>query len=963
MRLFTKILSRPAPCFHQVRTGASIPRGQRVKRRDQNSSSYLPAAAVSRPDPQLISASSQAVPVGVADDDLEIVFVDVPAGGSPGEAGAATSGSTAAAAALQVQLNRATSAGRVREIVDENMALMDSLHMASALHRLAKFAGRGRRGPPGGDATVDALIDQFGVSGTLDQLNPQALTCAIWALARLGIAPSWLPRLLDLVAVAAPNFSGHQLATSLHALGRLEGVGPSHESQQRLLEALHQELRRRQRSLGPGGTSALDTVLITDSLARLQVRDNELFATLATALRFHLRDGELGIREIRHIVTSFATMGFVDAPLTIDICENLSVRIEGCEVNDLAALAFALARVGGASGEAHVRFFEVLAPEIIKRQGLGLIRGREAASLLYSFSQAGIVQPLLIESLADAVQQKPDGLNGQDLALMVPCLGIAVHSRPELMDMLADRALRCAKVLSPRQLARLVVGFGEAGTPNPKLWEVFGREALARAAHFSVPDILRVLAGFDAAGTARPELLRTFWKLVAQKSTKYLAEESLLLLHLWPRVEGSVRRQLPDVGAELQKNLRNRLERSHITGWKAPPEFAADLLEWLPGTRSLQPSGRMDLKLLDAALRQLPSQVSKAPPDVWERLMTAITEVDGELLVRARVEAQQQPMFRHALNERLERFSASSVSASPGFDVDAAASMSFRCAALGFDGTPIRKLLQNILRKCREDLQNDASRLNMSSIAKVCWSCSELRAHKHDTLTLIEQFSSTSTGQPVDVIRLAWSSLVLGGSEETPPLLLNNISEVAGPSLLEQLTPSDIRPAQQLAWHMQCHHGGGAGGQWGKALLGKGPGVHVSTSVEQELSSLLQHIRVPHVVASPVAMPGGIYRIPIWFPQPGAVLDVDVQGDRLASGELGGAAHLRRKQLKDAGLQVIVFDPSSLSRASRTKRLKVIAAAVSRTCPEAADWLAVSEAAHQVADSEARFQEEPGPDA
>jgi len=108
---------------------------------------------------------------------------------------------------------------------------------------------------------------------------------------------------------------------------------------------------------------------------------------------------------------------------------------------------------------------------------------------------------------------------------------------------------------------------------------------------------------------------------------------------------------------------------------------------------------------------------------------------------------------------------------------------------------------------------------------------------------------------------------------------------------------------------------------------------------------MLQHMRVPHVVASAAAVPGSIYRVPIWFPEPKAVLDVDVQGDRLASGILGGAAELRRSQLRAAGLQVISFESSTLSRSSRPQRLQSLATMLSELCPEASAWLSSSEAA------------------
>ncbi|CAE8688155.1 unnamed protein product, partial [Polarella glacialis] len=133
---------------------------------------------------------------------------------------------------------------------------------------------------------------------------------------------------------------------------------------------------------------------------------------------------------------------------------------------------------------------------------------------------------------------------------------------------------------------------------------------------------------------------------------------------------------------------------------------------------------------------------------------------------------------------------------------------------------------------------------------------------------------------------------------------------------------------QQLAWHSQQNLGQDAGGEWSEEVLAVGPqaprsaggisekqkgsggaqkGMPPQTEAEKLLSGLLQHMRVPHVLASPSAMAGGIYRVPVWFPDPKAVLELEVSGDRLTSGGLGGAAELRRRQLRAAGLKVHSF--------------------------------------------------------
>ncbi|CAE8703703.1 unnamed protein product, partial [Polarella glacialis] len=240
-----------------------------------------------------------------------------------------------------------------------------------------------------------ALLDRLGSPGALEGLSSQGRCCLLWAVARLSASPPWLLKLMQLCADSAPSFSGHQLATALHALARLDaaraGLSAAREPQT-LLEALHQELRRRQKSLGPGATSAMDTVLMADALAKLQVRDDALFASLATALRSFLTGGELGIREVRHASAAFSSLGFVDARLASAICVWLAPRTASCSSNDLAALAFALAR-SGAAGGTHEKLFEALGPEVLSRVKRGELGARDAASLIFSFWQAGALPP------------------------------------------------------------------------------------------------------------------------------------------------------------------------------------------------------------------------------------------------------------------------------------------------------------------------------------------------------------------------------------------------------------------------------------------------------------------------------------------------------------------------------------------------------------------------------------------
>ncbi|CAE7819908.1 unnamed protein product [Symbiodinium necroappetens] len=328
--------------------------------------------------------------------------------------------------------------------------------------------------------------------------------------------------------------------------------------------------------------------------------------------------------------------------------------------------------------------------------------------------------------------------------------------RSELVTLSEDRATQLAPMLSPRQLARLAVGFGE-GKARSVHWTVmadfrivrflrwaFGKLALAiglgiwitlgnshaltRASAFSAPDVLRVLAGFDAANVQHPGFLKTFWALAAEKQAKYLVEELLALLQLWPRLPPALRvAELPD---SLMKHLRGRLEKgSRGVGWYAPAELATELIEWLPASRALTDRG-MDGRLVRASMAQLPRQLQSAPPALRERLLAALTLRDEDILTKARSEAQQSEALQRALAKVAQELI-------PAVRQPAvrklAADTAFGCAALGFDGPALRDLLGVLL----EDMD-----IEVGPAARICWACAEVGVHASAARALLSRLAA-----------------------------------------------------------------------------------------------------------------------------------------------------------------------------------------------------------------------------
>eukprot|EP00435_Cladocopium_sp_Y103_P015393 s41_g3.t1 len=343
---------------------------------------------------------------------------------------------------------------------------LDALHVATALHRLARLGGRGLAA----SAAVAALLKRLedGADGAA-----QAQVSLLWAAARLTLGGPWLSRLTKALEVS--DLSG--------------APGDA---------ALHRELQRRQKALGPGGTSALDTILLADALAKLQIRDEPLFSSLAAALLKHLELKQLGVRELRHAASAFGQMGFVDKQLMAKMMAWLQTRLDDCSSNDLSALAFSFSRCVPAvpSGRA---FFAALPPQLTGRLQRGEVLPQEAAVFLVSFSQAHLLDEHVesLMRLAPLIEKSPNTLNGHWMALLVP--SISHFAKASLMEVLANRSSQLSATLSPRQLARLAIGFGQGQLQSPKLWQSLTKEAMSKSGSFSAPDTLRLLAGLDAA--------------------------------------------------------------------------------------------------------------------------------------------------------------------------------------------------------------------------------------------------------------------------------------------------------------------------------------------------------------------------------------------------------------------------------------------------------------------------------
>lgn len=447
----------------------------------------------------------------------------------------------------------------------------------------------------------------------------------------------------------------------------------------------------------------------------------------------------------------------------------------------------------------------------------------------------------------------------------------------------------------------------------------------------------------------------------------------MALLQLWQRLDSSVQRERPELSTRMLTNIGERLEWGNRGGWQAPPEFATELFEWLPRTRDLNVDGQLDSRLLRGALAQLPHQLELATPEVWPRLLTAICASDGEILARSRTELQRKDALRRAFEERI---ALPGIGSQTPYDLHTSAAMAFRCAALGLDGSAIKELLRSLLVRVAEDFTKvDASTRRDSTntvlAGQLCWACAEVRAHADDALQLASRVALTATESGEDSnfdgkdttatsnlswLRLAWASLALGGDNADVGKLASLAASGGGDAVVQALTAADVRPARQLAWHIRSQFDAvapDASVRWTEAVLAEESWGSYDAAVGRRLSELLQHMRVPHVASSPLVLPGGIYRIPAWFPQPGAVLDVDARGDLLASGATSGAADLRRRQLQSRGIRVLSIDAGILkssgspkdgsAQAARQQGLRAVAETVAEVCPEARAWLRSSE--------------------
>jgi hypothetical protein len=167
-------------------------------------------------------------------DDFDFVFEDFPFV----PVARSTAGSWAAF--LQSRLSGARTLGHLMEVIAEHQDEMDPMHVSTALHRLARHISRNKREAAmfARDPLKASLLNKLNGAGAVEQLSAQSSCCALWAVARLQMAPPWLPRLMQVCADAASSFSSHQLATALHALAKFAGQGINQSSMMARIGAL-----------------------------------------------------------------------------------------------------------------------------------------------------------------------------------------------------------------------------------------------------------------------------------------------------------------------------------------------------------------------------------------------------------------------------------------------------------------------------------------------------------------------------------------------------------------------------------------------------------------------------------------------------------------------------------------------------------------------------------------------------
>eukprot|EP00928_Gymnodinium_smaydae_P018287 TRINITY_DN16969_c0_g1_i4.p1 TRINITY_DN16969_c0_g1~~TRINITY_DN16969_c0_g1_i4.p1 ORF type:complete len:1111 (-),score=278.40 TRINITY_DN16969_c0_g1_i4:165-3431(-) len=824
--------------------------------------------------------------------------------------------------AMQQDLLAARSTGRLLALCTEGeVQSMDAVNLATAVHRLAKLSAGDERTSAVANVRFDALLGAL--ETRLEELRPQGLANVLWALVRLEASPSWLPRLLSLCHERRGQFSVRDLSAALACLARAPALHACDEADT-LKEGAVLELRKR---IGEVSTPT-DLVCVGAALARLEVRDEAIFAGIAERAQLVLHEFEPA--DITTLVWAFASLQLLHGGLFDRVRAVLEHQIERCGTRELVQTSWAFSRVR----RADARLLSGTFAPAIRAKLLEFEGPRDLCTVAWAFSNATVVDKALLNDVAHALSAKVKQMNAHDVSSIVVALSSIEYNHRRLFKALQKHTRTIIHSFSPLQLARTTYGFGLAGVEDESLFRLLCQQVVRKRHLLHARNIVEVLVGLAEAEYLPPKEVAELLGDDVGAIVPYLgAKDVVHALHALSRMEPasrSGRGRSSGPGATIEAaigRLLGELQERAQGRFKLDAAAAADLLEVLPAL------GRRDDVLVGAICRQLPRFLllrgaSSCEDAEFLRLWGALAELSGGERGVVKEHLHRHGRLREPLEARLAGAAASFGLGGAGAgsgdegeqDLRAGALLAYACARLGYDGPAASELLLSLL-VALDSVTSPRARLEALEepwMSPLLWALAELGVEDARADALLQDFLKVHVeGAPTEgaaavrelggnaLLHLAWCCAV---RQVSPPQALVAQLSAAFPAGTQRREAS-VKQAGAVENEDQEPMLRAVGLAFGDApapLQGHSgrrspqrPGAASRPVVEALLSEALIRLRVPHEAPYTVA---ATHCLAIGFPQRQLVLDL------LGPADLGtstkrplGATRLRAAQLEELG--------------------------------------------------------------
>uniref|UniRef100_A0A0G4IFM4 RNA-editing substrate-binding complex 6 protein domain-containing protein n=1 Tax=Chromera velia CCMP2878 TaxID=1169474 RepID=A0A0G4IFM4_9ALVE len=906
---------------------------------------------------------------------------------SPGGPPEAWLNASPAEVLVHQELLKARDSSSVLVAVGTNLLQLNHLSVATAMHRLGRTAGAVNRLQVIQDNRFRDLLSR--TDRLLPEMSVVGLSNVLWALVKLQFSPVWLPRLISELheKIKSPDCRSHHLSTVLYALSRMPFASKE-------AEALRDETVGAVKARVLEFSEALDLTCVVGALAKLEVRDPELFSLLArqaTSL-----GNELDMGELASISWAFARLAFTDRKLFEFTRKALVRRASECSPKDVVQLAWSMARLKEADEEV---FKYTITPLV--RASIGEFEVRDLSTVAWAYSHAGIRDSDLFGDIGAALLPRVREFTPHDIATVSLAFADSRTPHKGILSALKRRAIELAHTFSPLQLAKSVYGFGVSGITDAKLFHALCDQILERRAAVRPENAVQILAGLQEIEYLEHPVVPVLLEMCRERLHSIFAEDCVQLLWVLSKIDEMKRPR--DLAELLISQIIQRLRT-----WRCfEASNVADLFEALHDLRI------DDQNIVQEVCQKLAPIIRAAPKTDFLRVLGAIACMNGDDRLLVRVHLHRRPKLQMALMEKLRQL------AGLHSDLQSLSVLAYACARVGFEDEATSRIHDAI----RDKMTSGSEKPSVATLCYLLWTFTELNVTQDWTKSLLRSFleerysrskeEGEGTGRqrhrgevlhdgegivevdaeddtlarrllPGDteggnlLMRVAWACVVHGEWRH----LVDLIEEAVG--AFDGTLPRELLMAQQVGLQLRLEaeiqkqyavptdgrDGGGKGSteqtgptfsdlsadarEWMTVVLEcprqdvyvwkggakfrhmKKGGVRVRDyNFDKWLSECLLTMRIPHKSSDVVA---NIYRISVSFPLEGQCIDVLNFDDILApSCRPLASAELRQRQLALLGWGVHSVHLRDLYNSMEDHTIRVfVAKIVSNFLPDAA---------------------------